>query len=293
MGFGRKVVGVKMDDQGMIPDELETILKSFNFLKVRMIYLCPHGQNPGGGTFSVERKVKIYGIARKHDLTIVEDDPYFFCNLQLGDPLQSTCDRLEAKEMPGTERFPKSFLSLDTDGRVVRLDSLSKMICPGFRFGWATMHPALFQKWLALAEVTTWSVSGFQQHTFLNMMTELGDQGLHEHLQKLQSTYARRRNFLVKACQKHLEGLCRWNVPEFGMFLWMEVLGVEDTASIIDDLITSYNIAMVPGGAFNASGDENAPCSYFRVSFSQLTEEKADKAMGSLREALLNRKTKS
>ena len=37
----------------------------------------------------------------------------------------------------------QSFLSLDTDGRVVRLDSFAKMLAPGLRVGWLTAYPDL------------------------------------------------------------------------------------------------------------------------------------------------------
>lgn len=40
--------------------------------------------------------------------------------------------------MPGLEGLPPSLLSIDTDGRVVHLESLSKWICPGTRG--ACMH---------------------------------------------------------------------------------------------------------------------------------------------------------
>ena len=38
-----------------------------------------------------------------------------------------------------------SFLSLDTEGRVLRLDSFSKVLAPGFRIGWVTGPPALIK----------------------------------------------------------------------------------------------------------------------------------------------------
>merc|ERR1719428_1761700 len=42
--YARKVMGVKMDGQGMIPSELEALLKSLDGPgKARMIYVCPHG----------------------------------------------------------------------------------------------------------------------------------------------------------------------------------------------------------------------------------------------------------
>lgn len=49
----------------------------------------------------------------------------------------------------------RSFLSMDTDGRVIRFDSLSKFIAPGARIGWVSAHPDFVQKYILLQEVTT------------------------------------------------------------------------------------------------------------------------------------------
>lgn len=113
----------------------------------------------------------------------------------------------------------------------------------------------------------------------------MGDDGLHIHLQNLQSIYAKRRDFLVGACEEHLTGLCKWSQSEFGMFLWLEVLGMEDVGGqFVEDLIVKYGIAMVPGGAFIASGE--CKCNAFRVSYTMLTEEKAQEGMKRLKRGL-------
>lgn len=49
-------------------------------------------------------------------------------------------------EVPGLWGLGKSYLSLDTDGRVVRLDSFAKFLAPGFRLGWLTAHPHFVDK---------------------------------------------------------------------------------------------------------------------------------------------------
>ena len=49
-------------------------------------------------------------------------------------------------DVPGLWKLGKSYLSLDTDGRVVRLDSFAKFLAPGFRVGWLTAHPAFVDK---------------------------------------------------------------------------------------------------------------------------------------------------
>lgn len=38
------------------------------------------------------------------------------------------------------------FLSVDVDGRVVRLDTFAKLLGPGYRLGWVSGPPAIVQK---------------------------------------------------------------------------------------------------------------------------------------------------
>jgi kynurenine/2-aminoadipate aminotransferase len=73
----------------------------------------------------------VYELASKHDVLIIEDDPYW--NLKLGTPDQQKSDTLN------------SFLSMDVDGRVIRLDSMSKVLSSGIRIGWATGPPPLIE----------------------------------------------------------------------------------------------------------------------------------------------------
>jgi aromatic amino acid aminotransferase I len=86
------------------------------------LYTIPTGQNPSGTTLSNQRKEQIYKIAQKYNFIIIEDDPYWF--LQFETPLLSNGPHSQAEKQ-------KSFLSLDTDGRVVRMDSFSKILSSG------------------------------------------------------------------------------------------------------------------------------------------------------------------
>lgn len=61
------------------------------------------------------RRQQIYSICRQHDVIILEDDPYFYLQFAKGGTPQG---------LPG---LGQSYLSLDVDGRVVRLDSFSKV----------------------------------------------------------------------------------------------------------------------------------------------------------------------
>jgi hypothetical protein len=44
---------------------------------------------------------------------------------------------------------------MDTDGRVIRFDSVSKSLAPGVRIGWVTTTPEFISKFTLLQECTT------------------------------------------------------------------------------------------------------------------------------------------
>ena len=64
----------------------------------------------------LHRRQQIYAVCQKHDIVILEDDPYFYLQFSAS----STAPR-------GLHNLGASYLSLDIDGRVIRLDSFSKV----------------------------------------------------------------------------------------------------------------------------------------------------------------------
>jgi aspartate/methionine/tyrosine aminotransferase len=62
-----------------------------------------------------------------------------------------------------------SYLSIDVDGRVVRLDTFSKTVAPGCRLGWITAQPAIVERIMRITETSTQQPSGFVQ----SMIAEL------------------------------------------------------------------------------------------------------------------------
>ncbi len=67
----------------------------------------------------LERRREIYAICREYSILLLEDDPYYY--------LQWPAAGHGGQPAPrGFANLGTSYLSLDTDGRVVRLDSFSK-----------------------------------------------------------------------------------------------------------------------------------------------------------------------
>ena len=62
-----------------------------------------------------------------------------------------------------------SYLSIDVDGRVIRLDTFSKAVTPGCRLGFITAQPQFIERLLRITETSTQQPSGFVQ----SMIAEL------------------------------------------------------------------------------------------------------------------------
>lgn len=67
----RKLVPVRMDDQGIDPDDLELHCKRH---KPRLLYLTPAIQNPTGIQLNDSRRLKVIEICRRYKIMIIEDD---------------------------------------------------------------------------------------------------------------------------------------------------------------------------------------------------------------------------
>jgi DNA-binding transcriptional MocR family regulator len=120
---------------------------------------------------SIKRRQAIYALCQKYDVIIVEDDPYWY--LQFPSSLKSTSTTsptpIKSSSFAFLDSLIPSYLSIDVDGRVVRLDTFSKTVAPGCRLGWITAQPAMIERLLRITETSTQQPSGFVQ----SMVAEL------------------------------------------------------------------------------------------------------------------------
>lgn len=72
--FGRRVVAVGADAQGMVPELLEQACRQH---QPALVYLNPTLQNPTAITMGRSRRKQLASIAQRCQLRIVEDDPYW------------------------------------------------------------------------------------------------------------------------------------------------------------------------------------------------------------------------
>eukprot|EP00408_Alexandrium_pacificum_P005822 CAMPEP_0171208146 /NCGR_PEP_ID=MMETSP0790-20130122/27940_1 /TAXON_ID=2925 /ORGANISM="Alexandrium catenella, Strain OF101" /LENGTH=260 /DNA_ID=CAMNT_0011673737 /DNA_START=1 /DNA_END=784 /DNA_ORIENTATION=+ len=216
--------------------------------KPRVLYTIPVGSNPTGASLSAERKAAIYEVARKHGMIIMEDDPYYYIQFN-----------------EGGARTP-SFLSMDVDGRVLRFDSFSKLVSSGLRLGFVTGPSQLLDRLELHQQATSLHTSGVSQAIATALFDHwqgqsgAGDrwQRFEEHVSKVCALYRSQRDSALSSAEKHLAGLARWHAPRAGMFLWLELLGVQDSSRLVKEEAVKEGVILVPGGSFVAHASPGA-----------------------------------
>lgn len=224
---GIKAFGVQADVEGLLPESMDAILSNWDECarrarKPHVLYTVPSGQNPTGSTQSVEHRAAVYSVCQKHELYIVEDEPYYFIQMPPYQPNKNLRTSQPAEDVGRylSDLVP-SYLSLDVDGRVLRMDSFSKVLVPGSRLGWITASAQVIERYIRHAEVANQGPSGFTQLMLWKLLDETwGHEGYLKWLIALKNSYAVRRDMLVDACNQYLPtAVVSWIPPVAGMFV--------------------------------------------------------------------------
>ncbi|KAI7893651.1 pyridoxal phosphate-dependent transferase [Mucor mucedo] len=257
---------IPTDEFGLVPEALDRMLANWpesnpngkkDQPRPHCLYTIPSGGNPTGISATLERKQAVYKICSKYDILILEDDPYYF--------LQYTRDRTP------------SYFSMDVDARVLRCDSMSKILSSGLRIGWVTGPHALIERINMHTMVTNLQPSGIPQAMTFGLLEKWGHQGFLDHVDRVADFYREKRDEFVECLNHRMKGRAEWVVPNAGMFVWLRLLGgITDSYDLIMTKALKENVLAIPGLAFMPQGNMN---NYVRVSFSNVTKTNMDEAL--------------
>ncbi|CAD6587834.1 MAG: hypothetical protein TREMPRED_004865, partial [Tremellales sp. Tagirdzhanova-0007] len=119
-----------------------------------------------------------------------------------------------------------SFLSLDTEGRVIRVDSFSKIVAPGSRAGFITGHKFLVEKIMTSRESATQCPSGFSVAAITAILRAWGghDGFEREYLPHISDVYKKRCESMISHLKRYVPAAAvEWPIPTGGMFLWVRL----------------------------------------------------------------------
>ncbi|XP_020278783.1 kynurenine/alpha-aminoadipate aminotransferase, mitochondrial-like [Pseudomyrmex gracilis] len=258
-----EVIEINQDAEGIIPEEIadhcERRLADGKSMP-KLIYVNPTAANPTGATLSEIRRKRVYELARKYNFLIVEDDPYCFLHF--------------------LDKQPTSFFSLDTDGRVIRLDSFSKFISAGLRVGVVTAHKDIVDKLVVHIENSILHPSSLSQMLLCKLFEIWTPNKFEKHFEDIRKFYRDRRDVMLTMMEKHLTGLAEWYVSQGGMFLWVKVLAVSDVLDLVMNKCVPQGVFVLPGNVFHYNPDK--PNCHLRLSYSYASPEEMDKGLSVL-----------
>lgn len=259
--YNAKLVGVTVESDGMNTDELEEKLRANP--NTKLIYTIPNFQNPSGVTMSLEKRRKVYELAKKYGVLIIEDNPY-------GDL------RYSGESVPNIKSF-------DTDGIVIYAGSMSKVISPGIRVAYCICPKPIFQKLVVCKQGNDVHTNIWAQYVCDEFITKYD---FNAHLAMLRRIYTEKAQFCMDLLDKYCAPAITYNRIDGGLFIWCDLDKRIDMPSFCKEAVLN-KVCVVPGNAFLT--DENEECHSFRINFSTPTDEQLEKGIRILGE-LANKK---
>ncbi len=261
--YNSELVGVPVDPDGMNMEALEKALDENP--RAKLIYTITNFQNPSGVTMSLEKKKRMYELAKAHGCLIIEDNPY-------GDL------RYYGEDVPAIKSF-------DTDGIVIYSGSFSKVLAPGIRVGYMMADKAAMAKMIICKQGQDVHTAMWSQMLCYEFMTKYDFEA---HLGYLRDLYRAKADLCMSLLDRYVvpHGIS-YNKIQGGLFIWCNLPEDVDMLDFCKKL-TERKVCVVPGNAFLT--DSAMECHSFRINFSTPTDEQLTqgvKEIGKLAQELI------
>ena len=246
-----RLAGVDVESDGMNMDMLEDVLKKET--KAKFIYTIPNFQNPSGVTMSWEKRKRLYELAKKYGVMILEDNPY-------GEL------RCKGADIPCIK-------SLDTDGIVIYSGSFSKILSPGIRVAFTIAPKELIAKMTVGKQASDVHTPVLTQMIVNEWMTNYDMEG---HIKKIREIYRNKLELMCGLIDFELGDFVTYVKPEGGLFIWCELPENADMLKFCS-VAAENKVAVVPGIAFMMYPEDKTRC--IRLNFSTPTDDGIVKGM--------------
>lgn len=240
-----------IDEQGMVIDE--------RLANCQCVYTTPSHQFPTTYTMSKARRLALLEQANLHDFIVIEDD-------------------YESEFNYAAEPIP-ALKSLDTEGRVIYVGSLSKTLAPGIRLGYMVAPREFIRQAKALRRIMLRHPPSNNQFIIAQFLKR----GYHDALiRRTSHTLFHRSKIMKTLLDEHFPGGTQ--KPDFGgSSFW--VRGPEGLdCRILSEAAKQRGILIESGDTFFYPGTEKL--NYFRLGFSSINIEQIKAGLPLLSELL-------
>jgi 2-aminoadipate transaminase len=237
---GADIHPVVLQPDGIDLSELGRVLSR---TRPKLAHIIPNFQNPAGYTLSADKRVQLLALARDHQFTIFEDDPYVALRFE-GDPLPT-------------------MLSTAPDV-VVYASSFSKTVCPGIRVGYLVGPESLIAR-IARNATSTYISPNMVAQAIVNEFCRSG--ALERSIATVRDALRERAKTLCDSLTEHLPD-ATFVPPEGGYFLWVDLPAGSDVAALFD-AAAARGVQFVKGSDFLLEGGDSS----LRLAYSGVTPE--------------------
>lgn len=242
---GAKLVPIAVEADGVNIEALEEAMKG----GASFFYTIPNFGNPSSITMSREKRQKVYELALKYNVPILEDNPYGYLRFA------------------GNEYIPP-IKSFDQEGIVLYMGTFSKIVAPGMRCGFLCADKELIKKFVVFKGVSSSGNINWSQYIVTEFLRNVD---VNQHIANISAIYQKKAQLMYDKMRECFHPAVEYTMPQGGMFIWAKLPdGVKATDFCIEAAKT-MRIAVVPGNDFFEGSPED--CSYFRLNFSKPSPE--------------------
>ncbi|MBL4934277.1 PLP-dependent aminotransferase family protein [Clostridium sp. YIM B02515] len=241
---GAVILTVPVDNEGMRTDILISLCDKHS---PKIIYTMPNFHNPTGCSMSLRRKIELLDIAKFNNSIIVEDDPW--------------------SEISYKKEKIKSIKSMDTDGHVVYIKGLSKILGPAYRLAAIVAEGSILSRLINAKANHDLGTSMLNQKTLLDFIKS---NKMNSYLDNLNKKLLRRRDKVINLLKHNAPSGVNWTIPEGGINLWITLPKSLNVEKLLYHSVTTKNISFLPGTICYPNEVE---FNHLRICFTYLDEE--------------------
>ena len=250
-----RFVDIGQDDEGFDADELERkLLNMANNAEQmpKLLFDVPDFHNPTGVTTSLARRQKMLELAQRFNFVICEDDPYRRI-------------RFEGEVIP-------SIKSMDTTGHVISLGTVSKILAPGLRVGWAIGDAGVIRR-MALQKADGGS-NAFAQRIVVQLMQS---NKMAHHIDEMIHHMRIHRDTMIAAFAEHIPE-AEIRAPHGGYFLWAKLPKGTDAERLVEMGIEEG--VEISSGRLSFPNED--PGHFIRMAYSFITVDQINEGIAKL-----------
>ncbi|PLS08478.1 aminotransferase-like domain-containing protein [Neobacillus cucumis] len=237
---GIKTYFLKVGICGINPDDITALYKKH---RIRMIFLSPIFQNPTGTLMDITNRKKVLELSAQYGIPVVEDDPYSLTAFT-GEKMQT-------------------LKSLDRNGNVLYISSLTKIVASGLRIGWIMGPRAVIERLSDAKQQVDFGHASYSQWVANDF---LDSREFKFHIKNLVKHLESRRDQLVVSLQSFLKEQVDFQVPNGGIHLWCRIKKEVNEIQLLEESI-KRGVIYVPGSTMGTDKG------YARFTFSRENEE--------------------